>query len=442
MATSQATPAAMPAQNFSGMSLDSAIDSIQVPETTAPAATETPEPPPPAEAAAPEPEPESQVEETQEAAPPATEPEINDFDEIKPDREADGGKTFHFSANKTKALMAARDFRQRLQEAIPNATIEDLQDNFRRTVELDRMLTDYESGDPERVGGVLEAWVNPQANPASLMAFADMAPAKLSQAHPQAFQRLETNILANYVQRAYQEASRSGDERLLEIAQNLDYRLNGRFRQAQELQQQRDPMQAERRQFEVERRQWTQQQAQQRTQWVQQQLAVKDEAVSQALAAEIAKPLQTKGPDGKTIEDRLKALPGGGELKEFVTTRLNSAVEQAMKANPAWKAQYDLAEQRYKDNPSDKGRLEALVTMKRQFAAPVIAKQAKAVIDAVTGNFLGQNAAAHRQLQQTQDRTEPLNGGTPVQRATASQKLADLKKRGGTLEEGYAILGL
>src|ERR1051326_513949 len=145
MATSQATPAAMPAQNFSGMSLDSAIDSISVPETSTstpstPATETTPEPPAPAETAAPEPE--AQAEETQEAAPPSTpEPEISDYDEIKPDRETDGGKTLHFSANKAKALMAARDFHQRVQEAIPNATIEDLADNFRRTVELDRMLT-------------------------------------------------------------------------------------------------------------------------------------------------------------------------------------------------------------------------------------------------------------------------------------------------------------
>jgi hypothetical protein len=337
MATNAVTPgASTAAPSFSGMSLSDAVDSLSVPDAggdtsadttqdtgadtavdaAAPEATDTPEL--------------AEGEQPAEAPAPEVEPEIGLLDEIKPDRETDGGKTLHFNASKAKALLAARDFQARVNEAYPGATIEDIADNYRRSVEIDRMLTDHESGDPGRVGGVIDTWVNPQTNPQTLMAFADHVPAKLSQSNPQAFQRLESNILSNWLHQSYQRAAQSGDQRMLEVAQNLDFILNGKFRPADQLKQQAaDPLARERQQFNLERNQFNQQRAQERQQWVAQQMAAKDDAVNTAVTAEISKPLQAKGQDGKTIEERLAALPGGGELKEFVANRLQAKVDEA-----------------------------------------------------------------------------------------------------------------
>jgi hypothetical protein len=80
--------------------------------------------------------------------------------------------------------------------------------------------------------------------------------------------------------------------------------------------------------------------------------------------------------------------------------------------------------------------------MKRQFAAPIIAKHAKAVIEAVTGNHMSGSNAVHQKLQQAAQRTEPLNGtGSPTQRLTSAQKLAAIKERNGTLKEGFEAIG-
>src|SRR3954467_5684122 len=111
MATNAVTPgASTAAPSFSGMSLSDAVDSIQVPDaggtetgggvTDAPVEAEAAvvdAPEAPAEDA-----PEVEGEQPREAPAPEVEPEIGLLDEIKPDRETDGGKTLHFNASKAK----------------------------------------------------------------------------------------------------------------------------------------------------------------------------------------------------------------------------------------------------------------------------------------------------------------------------------------------------
>jgi hypothetical protein len=410
--------------------LDSAIDALpvitEVPETgttdnaTAPEALETPGQEP---AAAP-------AEATAER--PAEPEELDPADPLDADKVSPDGKTYFFRKTKAEALLAARDFTRQVQQIVPNATPDMIRENFERVTGLDAMLADYDSGDPARVSQAADAFLSTAQNPQSVGLFADHVVATVARTQPQVFAQIEAKVTNGLISRMYEEATRTGDQNLLKLAQNLDFKHTGKFRDAQQLAQ-RDPLESERAKLERERSDFynlRQQEARQRAEAVVQEATnAVDSAVQQAIAAAVP----------KAVADGLKAMPDGGEKLNLIALALNKAVEDWKTSNPIFTRQFQLAVDRYRANPTANGR-QALVTMMQQAITPIINQKRNAVIKAVVGTALSENAATHAKQQQLAARTEPGGVNAPTQRAGVRQQLADIKKRGGNFDEAFDLV--
>jgi hypothetical protein len=412
--------------SVSGM-IDAALDAPMEatadapPELDAPA--EEPEPEPEAESMEepePEPEPEPEVEPEQAPEP---EPEPEPTDEIQPDKVSQDGKTYFFRAAKAKALLADRQFVNDIRAEIPNATVEQLKQQYARTVALDEQIDNVDSGDPERVARAAD-WFLEGATPQGIGVFADHMVRTVAQKYPEVYRQISGKVLAGYTQSLYDAALKTGDKALLALAQNLDYKQRGKFMGEADFAR-RDPYAERAADLERRERELNDRQARERAAFVDQQMTAAKAAQDAAITEDIEKALE---PVAKAFKD----TPHWRHMiRDF-----RDAIEEAIKANPTWKRQYDIQERKVRQNPTEESKA-ALATMMRQFAAPVIAKNKKAVIEAHTQTVMGKAAAAHQKQQQIAAKREPT-GGSPVQRATLAQKVREAK----TQEEVWAAIGL
>lgn len=431
MTPTASTPAATPAP---AMDLSSAIDALptvmpeaETPGADTPPALDTPsETPEVTEEATPETDPADGEQQAQTEAEPE---ELDPADELAPDKISPDGKQYHFRAAKAKALLAARDFHQQVQQAVPNATPDQLRANYDRATQFDTLLDDFHSGDPARIGGVAQAFVADAGNPQAAAVFADSIMANIANTNPQAFGAISKKIINSEISNLYREAQRSGDDAMLKLAQNLDFKQTGKFRTAEQLAQ-RDPMAEDRARFEQERSQFYSERQRENHQRIEQQVQDATGAAESSVTEEITKSLPA------SITDAIKAAPGGEIHLRHINRDLQDAVAEARKANPTWQRNFDLAVSRFRANPSAEAKNQ-LVTMMRQFASPIIARNRNAVVKAVTGRILSDNAAAHAKQQQIATRTEPNSASAPVRRPALTQQLKEHKDKGGSL--GSAI---
>lgn len=421
-------------------SLNDAIDALPVTDVADTTTTDTGAETAPPEIDAPvDPAAEAQPETTEDApaaedAPPEHD-ELDPADPLDPDKISPDGKQYFFRESKAKQLLAARDFKKAVEQSLgPDATVDNIAEMYRRTAGLDQMLSDLQSGEAARVADVVEELLRDNA-PDVMGVFADSVMARISSAAPQQYATISNRVIGGYANHLYQQALRSGDESLFKLAQNLDFRLSGKFR-TQEQMSQRDPMADERQRFEQERQQFYDLRQKEQARTTQQAVAQAEAAADGAVTEEISKALAP-------IMASLKALPNGaGDIHlRHIQRDLTEEVEKAVNANSAWGKKYQIALDQVKRNPTAESR-ERLVTMVRQFAAPVIARTKGAVITAITGNVLGQNAAAHAKQAAIAERRETAGTNNPVRRPGIDQKLADLKKQGYGAREGLeAIFG-
>ena len=371
--------------------------------------------------AEPQPEPE---EEDQLVAEPEPEPEPEPTDEIQPDKVSQDGKTYFCRAAKAKALLADRQFVNDIRAKIPNATVEALTDNYSRVVALDELLDDLDSGDSGRVGKAAGYFMGEQQNPQSVALFADQVVRTAAQRHPQVYQQIAGKVISGYVQTLYDQALKSGDKGLLALAQNIDFKQRGKFMGEADFAQ-RDPHSDRLADIERRERELTERQSRERASFVDQQMAAAKSAEESAITEDIEKALE---PVAKAFRDT--------PYWRHMTRDIRDAIGEAIKANPNWKRQYDLQERKTRQNPTDEAKA-TLTAMMRQFAAPIIAKQKKAVIETHTQTVMGKAAAAHQKQQQIAAKKEPA-GGSPVQRATLAQKVREAK----TQDDVWRSIGL
>ncbi len=413
-------------ESVSGM-IDAALASPEA--EAAPPELDTPEEPAaepeaePVEEPAPEPEPEPEAEE-QPTAEPEPEPEPEPTDEIQPDKVSTDGKTYFFRAAKAKALLADRQFVNDIRAKIPHATVETLEGHYEQAVEHRELLDDLNSGDPGRVARRVERFIGENSDPRIVGLFTDNVVRATAQRYPQAYQQIEGKVLATYTKSLYDAALRTNDKALLALAQNLDFKQRGKFLGETDFAQ-RDPHADRLADIERRERELNERQNRERAAFVEQQMAAAKQAEEAAITEDIEKALE---PVAKAFKDT--------PHWRHMTRDIRDAIEEAKKANPTWKRQYDIQEARVKQNPTEESKA-ALATMMRQFAAPVIAKNKKAVIEAHTQTVMGKAAAAHQKQQQIAAKREPT-GGSPVQRATLAQKVREAK----TQEEVWAAIGL
>ncbi|HWR49920.1 MAG TPA: hypothetical protein VN428_02365 [Bryobacteraceae bacterium] len=380
----------------------------------------------PAVEAAPEPEPEPEPDAPTEVEPAAEaqpEPELDPTDDIEPDKVSNDGKTYFFRAAKAKALLADRQFVNNIRAKIPNATVEQLEQHYVRTVALDEALEKMDSADPVLVAEAA-GWFIGGANPQSIGAFADHVVRTVASEHPQAYRKIAGKIVGGYTKSLYDAAVKSGDKGLLALAQNLDFKQRGKFMDEADFAN-RDPHADRAADLERREREYQARIDGERRQFVEQQFSAAKQAEETAVSEDIEKALAP-------VAEAFKDTPQWRHM----TRDIRDSIDEAIKANPTWKRQYDAQERRVRSNPTEESKA-ALTTMMRQFVAPIIAKSKKAVIETHTQTVMGKAADAHRKQQQLAAKREPA-GGSPVQRASLAQKVREAK----TQDEVWRSIGL
>lgn len=351
------------------------------------------------------------------------ESELDPADELTPDRVSDNGKTLHFSKQKAERLLAARDFQAKVAEVLPNASVEEIQKHYNRSVTASEMVDDFDSGDPARVGRWTEYWLGGQAPKQSVVAFAQVAAHVLPQAHPEAFAVIEKAALGGLAQRLYDEARQTGNEQALFLAQHLDVRTRGKFIAKENLAAQ-NPEDAERQQFYRERDQWNNE----RRVEMQRQQAARTTQVDQAIS----------GVKTSVIDEALEKVAASFKDKpqwKHMHRDLVEHIDQALAGNPAFQRQVTLLKSKAVQDLSGNAQKE-LEAMMRQFTKQVVDKHRKGVIEAATGTVISASQKAHEVAKQTAARKEPTPTQAPVHRSTLRQKV----QSAGSYEDAWKVL--
>lgn len=356
--------------------------------------------------------------------------ELEDEFDVQPDKVSPDQKTYFYRAAKAQRLMAAQDFQRRVDEVLPGASVEQIQQHYQRSVGAQQMLDDFNSGDPDSMQRWMDFHVNRDTNPQSVALLTEGLISRLPQVNPKIYERVEGSVINGRLQAMYQKAMETGNEELLHLAQHLDNHLNGKWRKAEELQR-RDPFQEDRQKFETER----------------QQYYAERQAEARRNADRIVQETDGKAESaiGEEIEAALSPVATAYKDKpqwRFMVRELQDKVNEARKANPTWNRQYENLRQRVRQQPSDEARQQLVDTM-RTFAKRVIAQSRKGVIDEVTQNVLQASAAATQKSQAAAARREPSGGGAPVNRsADVVARAREIRAKGGSSQEIlHATLG-
>lgn len=347
-------------------------------------------------------------------------PALEDEFDVQPDKISPDQKTYFYRAAKAQRLMAAQDFQRRVDEVIPGASIEQLEQHYKRSVGAQQMLDDFNSGDPDAMQRWMDFHVNSNTSPQAIAYMTESLLERLPQINRSIYQRVESQVVNNQLERMYRKAMETGNEELLHLAQHLDNHLNGKWRKAEELQR-RDPFQEERARFEQERQQFHAERAAEARRNADRIVQETDGRVETAIGEEIEAAL---APVAASFKDKPQW--------RFMFRELQDKVAEARRANPTWARQYENLRQRVRQQPTDEARQQLVDTM-RTFAKRVVSQSRKAVIDSVTQGVLQASAAANQKSQAAAARREPAGGGAPVNRsASVVAQAREIRAKGGS----------
>lgn len=389
-------------------SIESAVDTAPAEETQ----TEAPE-------AGQDPEQAASAEGDQPAATEPEQPSLEDELDVQPDRIDEKAKQYFFRQSKAQRLMAAHDFQRRVDEMIPGASVEQLEQHYKRSVGAQQMLDDFNSGDPDSMQRWMDFHVNRDTNPQTVAYMTESLLQRLPQVNPSIYQRVQSQVVNSQLEGMYRKAMETGNEELLHLAQHLDNHLNGKWRKAEELQR-RDPFQEERQRFEQERQQFHAERQAEARRNADRIVQETDGRAESAIGEEIEAAL---GPVAAAFKDKPQW--------RFMVRELQDKVSEARKANPTWNRQYENLRQRVRQQPTDEARQQLVDTM-RTFAKRVVTQSRKAVIDSVTQGVLQASETATKKSQAAAARREPAGGGAPVNRsANVVAQAREIRAKGG-----------
>lgn len=367
------------------------------------------------------------IDEEPTAAPPvvaSAEPEeVDPYAEIEADSVSNDGKTLHFKKAKADRLLEAQRTLQAIREIDPGITVDTIKDMQRRTLELDRMLTDYDSGDPKLVADITSNFIHPQANPQSVAAFVDSAMMTAAQHHPAAYQMVQGKVLVGLAEIQYRKAAQTTDpaQRASEeaLAQNLEYLATGKFRSAAAQQNgQRDPVDARLAELNQREQQYN--------------FRANQDRKAMIDRAEAAADTERTSAVDKAIESALSLIPEKVREQRAVDYRhavrdLRDEFEKVTKASDPYQKQHAILMNQLRANPSDQTR-NAVVAFDKQWAEYVAGRSKREILGRFNETVLAQTNAAQKKQEALRQRIEPGGGsGTPVQRTTLKQALSDPK---------------
>lgn len=345
--------------------------------------------------------------------------EENPFDDVKPDKVE--GKLYSCSETKWNRMWGSDKFKRAVDDAVgPGVTPEIIAQHWKRSLGSQALLDDWHSGEPDSVERATNFLLE-KAPPATVAHIAEKAMALLPKMAPDAYQQLTGQVQAQTLDSVYQQAVRSNDTNLFKACQNMELALTGKYRTEADFQAV-DPRDQ---QFQTLQQQLSQYQAreQEMQQRHYQSLAQEvDQHIEQAKSSEIEKVIPQQ------VAEAYKGKPEWNQLNLL----LKSEVDEALNSHPIVRSQLNRELRIAKSSPSAEARAVAEATV-RGFAANVLARRAKPIIDKFAANAVAANAKMHSAQAKLQARREPT--GLSSAASPNSNRIAQWKAEGLSFDE-------
>jgi len=243
----------------------------------------------------------------------------------------------------------------------------------------------------------------------------------LQEMAPEHYEATQNYVMQGVLDRLYQEAAKSGSEKLLRSAQNLDHHLNGKYRAddaVKSMSAKVTPIdQREAKLAERERAIQQHSEAQQKQAWSNWSNSTKtsiNESVKSVLTEQIPQDVKTA----------FEAAPGGQQRLANITKLLDIEVREAMKRDPKWSEQnanlFNLA----KMAPTEQRRAaiqQQIVQRYAQKARQVVVAKAPSIIAVETAGIKTANSALHKKLSAGQQQKGSAGPAQPAPRRIPSE---------------------
>lgn len=428
----------MSEETFSGSMPDSMVDELFADVPTGDTATETTETPADGDNAdtgdvtdsAPDLDaPESpEVPEESDAEPALPEeakptPEATDTPEGATLRERNGKKEYVFPEERGKTVYAgyklAQEAEQLLGEPLTRETLQARQ-NAHEWLETQKI--EFVSPDPNDQANVFQnmfreaaqSLANGEIGHDPLETVGEAFLTTLQQTAPEHYERTERFVMQGVIDKLYQAAAESKNEKLLRTVQNLDHHFSGKYTRDEELAKRvPDPM-ARREQELNEREQRIQQHQQRQAQarwnnWHNTTKSTIGESVKTVIASQI--------PDA--IQQAFAKMPNGAQRIENVKQLLDLEVKKAIQGDQNWRQVNANLFKQAEMAPSEQRRqaiAQQIVQRYEQRARQVLTAKAKQILDAETLSLKQANAATHQRQSQAAAQKGAVGGSRPPAR--------------------------
>ena len=237
----------------------------------------------------------------------------------------------------------------------------------------------------------------------------------LRETAPEHYERAERVVLSGVLDKLYQAAAESKNEKLLRTVQNLDHHFNGTYVKDADLAQ-RVPDALTRREQDIAKREAQIQQHSQRAaqrQWVTWHNGTKS-AIGESVKTVIAQQI----PD--PIRQAFEKMPNGTQRISNIQQLLDLEVKKAIQGDQNWRQQNANLFKRAEMAPSEQSRQaikQQIVQRYEQRARQVLAAKAKQILDAETLSLKQANAATHQRQKAAAEQKGAVGGSRPPARS-------------------------
>lgn len=340
----------------------------------------------------------------------------------------DGRNAYKMSPERMNRFVAAKKIADGISEFAPS--VEAAREHYQRANDFSTMESDFRNPmEPVKLTGpdgqerevpAARAWLEHWAgvSPEGVGAVAEMLPQFLAESgNTAALAKVESTVLGATVSGMYRKAAQSGDPDDLTRAQNLDFALNGKFRENVDQFRQREPQQnnlqqreqqLQQRENNIVQRQWTQFDQQHVSGAKQQALDVAlnqifDKAeVKGAFSAPLLNALRSQV--ATSIQQKLASDTEWSRNHQIRQRDIQTAYTQAVRSNK----QTNLT-------PHAKALVDDYSARIRRELIAV----AKPLFQDATRNTVNANQATHKRLAAGAGKSAPSGSGGPVRRSIA-----------------------
>ena len=342
-------------------------------------------------------------------------------------RERNGKKEYVFPEERGKTVYAGYKLAQEAESVLGEPlTVQALQERQDAHGWLQSQKLDFVSTDPSEQANVFHNMFREAATAMSrgeighdpLETVGEAFLTTLQATAPEHYERTERFMIRGVLDKLYQQAAETKNEKLLRTTQNLDHIYNGQYVRDEELAK-RVPDSITRREQDIARRERDIQQHQERQ--AQQRLSSWHKDTNSQIETAVANAISQQIPDA--IQQAFSKLPAGAQKIENVKQLLYLEVKNALAGDQKWRDQKDNLFKQARMAPSEQMRrsiAQQIVQRYEQRARQVLTAKAKQILDAETLSLKTANAATHQRQSQAAQQKGAIGGSQPPARKIPS----------------------